>query len=157
MRSEWLHYTHALFMLAGLYYFKDQARSWRWWTTTLLLQQYHHLEHLILLLQALIRVNLLNSPVPISLGQLWFPRLELHFAYNLMVLVPWRVAFYPIRKKPIGDSNQFSSHAKSSYFINFDFNRFTLQLVNVSREESQPIASSSSHHLTGIFSILGFY
>jgi hypothetical protein len=104
MHSEWLHYGHALLMLVGLYYFKAQARSFKWWKTTLLLQHYHHLEHLILLVQAIVGVNLFNFPKPISIGQLWFPRLELHFAYNLMVLIPMILAFDPWRKKVSGDS-----------------------------------------------------
>lgn len=104
MHSEWLHYAHALLMLAGLYYFKHEASLYSWWITTVWLQQYHHLEHLILLTQAIIGINLLNSPKPISIGQLWFPRLELHFAYNLIVLIPMILAFRPKRKNLIGDS-----------------------------------------------------
>lgn len=104
MHSEWLHYLHALFMLAGLYYFRNDATSFSWWRTTLTLQQYHHLEHLILLIQALVGINLFNGTKPTSIGQIWFPRLELHFAYNLMVLIPMLMAFYPKRSKTIGDS-----------------------------------------------------
>jgi hypothetical protein len=104
MRSEWLHYAYALFMLVGLYYFKDLARSWRWWRTTLWLQHYHHFEHLLLLIQFLIGINLFNSAVPCSIGQIWFKRIELHFIYNLMVIIPMLMAFYPLPKKTIGDS-----------------------------------------------------
>jgi hypothetical protein len=104
MHSEWLHYGHALLMLVGLYHFQAQARSKRWWKTTVLLQHYHHLEHLILLIQAIVGVNLLDSQSPISIGQFWFSRLELHFAYNLMVLIPMILAFQPWRKKSTGDS-----------------------------------------------------
>lgn len=85
MRSEWLHYGFALYMLLALCYFIDRANNKVWWMRAIYLQHYHHLEHVLLLAQALSGVAMVNR---ISIGGLFFPRLELHFFYNLMVLIP---------------------------------------------------------------------
>lgn len=85
MRSEWLHYSFALYMVIGLTYFGYKANNKKWWRTSLVLQHYHYIEHLILLSQALIGIPMIER---ISLGSFIMPRLELHFFYNLMVLIP---------------------------------------------------------------------
>jgi hypothetical protein len=100
MRSEWLHYLYALFMLIGLYLLKRQVKS-RWWTTTIYLQQFHHLEHLLLLRHALIGVAMVNRT---SIGGAFFPRLELHFFYNLVVMIPMMIALWKINIKVFGVS-----------------------------------------------------
>lgn len=69
MHSEWLHYGYALFMLIGLYLLRCQVKS-RWWTTTIYLQQFHHLEHLLLLIQALLGITMPNRT---SIGVYFFP------------------------------------------------------------------------------------
>src|SRR5437867_784243 len=38
--------------------------------------------------------TLFGSPVPTSIVQLWFPRLELHLFYNSVVFIPMMVAMY---------------------------------------------------------------
>lgn len=48
MRSEWLHYSFALYMAVGLTYFGYKATNKKWWRISCLLQDYHHVEHLIL-------------------------------------------------------------------------------------------------------------
>ncbi|MBW4535183.1 MAG: hypothetical protein KME09_14710 [Pleurocapsa minor HA4230-MV1] len=88
MHSEWLHYGYALFMLIGLYQLQRQVKT-RWWVTTIYLQQFHHLEHLLLLIQALGGVAMANRT---SIGGAFFPRLELHFFYNLVVMIPMMIA-----------------------------------------------------------------
>ncbi len=80
MRSEWLHYLYALAMLVGLYYLRPGLNG-AWSQRTLNLQHYHHVEHLLLLCQAILGFK------PTGIGGIWFPRIELHFFYNAVVLI----------------------------------------------------------------------
>lgn len=85
IQSEWLHYIYAVFMLVGLIILKKRQKN-RWWTTAIHLQQFHHFEHLLLLVQAIANVPMANR---VSIGSLFFSsRIELHFFYNLMVMIP---------------------------------------------------------------------
>jgi hypothetical protein len=92
--SEWLHYGFALVMLVGLWVLRHgfTGRAETWWMAALWIQMWHHFEHLLLLLQASTGSNLLDRPVPTSIIQLVFPRVELHLFYNLVVSVPMVVA-----------------------------------------------------------------
>jgi hypothetical protein len=86
MRSELLHLAYALYMLWGLYYFQVNNH---WWKTAIYLQSYHLIEHVLLMTQ------LLMGYKPTGIGGIWFPRIELHFVYNLMVLIPMLIAIKP--------------------------------------------------------------
>jgi hypothetical protein len=94
VRSEWLHYGFAIFMLVGFVMLRHgfTGRSRTWWNTAMWIQVWHHFEHLLLLLQAMTGANLLGKPVPTSIAQLVFPRVELHLFYNAIVTVPMVVA-----------------------------------------------------------------
>jgi hypothetical protein len=95
--SELLHYGYALVMLAGLWILRPGftgVEERRWWTIALAIQFFHHIEHLILQSQVLLGANLLGRPVPISLLQIWVPRVELHLFYNTIVFIPMMVAMY---------------------------------------------------------------
>ena len=85
-----------LFMLVALvmlrHGFTGRARTW--WNTAMWIQVWHHFEHLLLLLQAITGSNLLGKPVPTSIAQLVFPRVELHLFYNAIVFIPMVVAMY---------------------------------------------------------------
>lgn len=97
VHSEWLHYAHALFMLVGLYLlgFSVVGKAKVWWQAATTLAFYHHIEHFIILSQAIAHYNLFNSPTPTSIVQaMGVPRIELHFFYNLMVLIPMLVSLY---------------------------------------------------------------
>jgi hypothetical protein len=116
MKTEWLHYGHALFMLVGLALLRPavigQARIW--WDTAFAIQFWHHIEHALLLGQALIHDNFYDFVAPVSIAQLvaqnfsgkpfagqpWLPRIELHLFYNLIVLIPMLVALYYHRFPP---------------------------------------------------------
>ncbi|WP_107670509.1 hypothetical protein [Cyanothece sp. BG0011] len=101
MRSEWLHYGYALLMLIGLWVFQSKMTTKKasfWWSLALWFQFYHHFEHAILLSQELLKVNFLNSSTPISIGQIWFPRIELHLFYNFIVFIPMIIALWYNRK-----------------------------------------------------------
>ncbi|NRQ32773.1 hypothetical protein HII36_13120 [Nonomuraea sp. NN258] len=92
--SEWMHYGYALIMLIGLILLRKgfTGLSRTWWNISLGIQVWHHLEHLLLLLQKIIGVNLAGRPVPTSILQLVWPRMELHLFYNALVFVPMVVA-----------------------------------------------------------------
>lgn len=94
VKSEWLHYGYAIVMLLALvalrHGFTGRARTW--WNAAMWIQAWHHFEHLLLLVQALTSANLLGKPVPTSIAQLVFPRVELHLFYNAVVFVPMVVA-----------------------------------------------------------------
>jgi len=92
--SEALHYGYAVVMLVGLVIlrpgFTGQARTW--WTVALVIQVWHHFEHLLLLGQHVSGDNIASKPVPTSILQLAFPRVQLHLFYNAIVFVPMVVA-----------------------------------------------------------------
>ena len=95
--SELLHYGYALVMLAGLWLLRpgfSGVLDRRWWTVALAIQFFHHFEHLLLQTQALLGHNFFGRPVPTSLLQLWFPRVELHLFYNTIVFIPMVIAMY---------------------------------------------------------------
>lgn len=94
--SEILHYGYALVMLAGLWLLRSgfTGRSYVWWMVAFWIQFWHHIEHAILQAQPILHRNFFGSPVPVSIAQLWFPRVELHFFYNSIVFLPMVVAMY---------------------------------------------------------------
>ena len=96
VKSEIMHYGYALVMLVGLWMLRPgfTGRSYRWWTAALVIQFWHHIEHGLLQGQVLVGANLFNSPVPMSIAQLWIPRVELHLIYNTIVFVPMVIGMY---------------------------------------------------------------
>lgn len=95
-KSEILHYVYALFMLIGIWLFRPgfKGRSLWWWNASFVIQGWHHFEHLLLQVQYMIGKNLFDAPVPMSILQLWVPRVELHLFYNTIVFVPMVMAMY---------------------------------------------------------------
>jgi hypothetical protein len=96
IKSETLHYGYAVVMLAGLWILRKgfTGRSRTWWTVALVIQFWHHIEHFLLISQATLHHNLANKPVPFSVLQFFFPRVELHLFYNAVVFVPMVIAMY---------------------------------------------------------------
>jgi len=96
VKSETLHYGYALVMLVALWYFRPgfAGRGRTWWTISLGIQFWHHIEHALLQGQAIFGSNLLGRPVPVSVLQLWFPRVELHLFYNTVVFIPMAIGMY---------------------------------------------------------------
>jgi hypothetical protein len=96
VKSETLHYAYAVVMLAGLWTLRGgfQGLSRRWWTAALAIQFWHHVEHGLLLGQAAVGQNFFGSPVPLSVAQMWIPRVELHLFYNTIVFIPMVVGMY---------------------------------------------------------------
>lgn len=92
--SEWLHYGYALVMLIFLFLLRPGfvGRAKTWWTVALVIQFWHHIEHLLLLIQAQTGHNFFGKPVPTSVLQLFFMRVELHLFYNSVVFIPMVIA-----------------------------------------------------------------
>lgn len=96
IKSELLHYAYALVMLIGIWMLRSgfKGRSYLWWMIAFWIQFWHHIEHALLQGQAILGRNLMDAPVPTSVLQLWFPRVELHLFYNTIVFIPMVVAMY---------------------------------------------------------------
>ncbi len=96
VKSESLHYAYAVVMLVGLWTLRKgfQGTSRRWWTAALAIQFWHHIEHGLLLGQAVAGYNFFGSPVPLSVAQMWIPRVELHLFYNTIVFIPMVAGMY---------------------------------------------------------------
>jgi hypothetical protein len=96
VKSEWMHYGYAIVMLIGLFLLRPAfaGRARTWWTVALVIQFWHHIEHFLLLIQAQTGHNLFGKPVPTSLLQLIYPRVELHLFYNSVVFLPMIIGMY---------------------------------------------------------------
>ena len=70
---------------------------WKW---TIAFASWHLFEHLLLQYQYLTGNFFFGATVQTGIGQLWFPRPELHFVYNLMVFIPMVFAYYYYFKQP---------------------------------------------------------
>lgn len=110
--AEVLHFAYNALQLAGLVALRRDVtgRARAWWDVAIAAQSWHFLEHLLLQVQWLTGVYLFGASQQMGIGQLWFPRLELHFAYNLMVFVPTLVAsvlyFRAFRRQFADDSGR---------------------------------------------------
>ncbi len=96
VKSEVLHYGYAIVMLAGLWFLRTGfvGRGRLWWMISFWIQFWHHIEHALLQGQAIAGGNLFDSPVPVSIAQLWIPRVELHLFYNTVVFIPMAIGMY---------------------------------------------------------------
>lgn len=96
VKSEVLHYGYALVMLIGLWVLRSgmKGRAHTWWMIALGIQFWHHIEHFLLIWQATFHHNFWGRPVPCSVLQLVFPRVELHLFYNAVVFVPMVIGMY---------------------------------------------------------------
>lgn len=107
IQTEALHYGYALVMLIGLWVFRKgfTGSSHTWWMVALGIQFWHHIEHFLLIYQATTHHNFWHKPVPCSVLQLVFPRVELHLFYNTIVFIPMVVAMYKHMFPPEGEGN----------------------------------------------------
>ena len=96
IQSEVLHYGYAFIMLIGLWALRRgfSGASRNWWTAALVIQFWHHIEHFLLIFQAATHHNFWGKPVPFSVLQLVFPRVELHLFYNAIVFIPMVIGMY---------------------------------------------------------------
>jgi hypothetical protein len=105
IQSEVLHYGYAIVMLAGIWILRKgfTGRARTWWTVALVIQFWHHIEHFLLIYQATTHHNFWGKPVPCSVLQLFFPRVELHLFYNTVVFIPMVVGMYYHMFPPKGE------------------------------------------------------
>jgi hypothetical protein len=105
IKSESLHYGFAIVMLIGLWILRKgfTGRSYTWWMIAFWIQFWHHIEHFLLISQATLHHNLFGRPVPTSILQLFFPRVELHLFYNGVVFIPMVIAMYYHMFPPQGE------------------------------------------------------
>ena len=96
IKSETLHYGYALVMLIGLWTLRKgfTGKSYTWWMVAFWIQFWHHIEHFLLIWQATTHHNFWGKPVPCSVLQLFFPRVELHLFYNSIVFIPMMIGMY---------------------------------------------------------------
>lgn len=108
MTSEFLHYFYAIVMLVAFWVLRSGfvGRSYVWWMVAFWIQFWHHIEHALLQGQAIAGMNLFGSPVPVSIAQLWVPRVELHLFYNTIVFVPMVIAMYYHMFPSAGEESQ---------------------------------------------------
>jgi hypothetical protein len=105
IQTETLHYGYALVMLIGLWIFRKgfTGVSHTWWMIAFWIQFWHHIEHFLLIYQATTHHNFWGKPVPCSVLQLIFPRVELHLFYNSIVFIPMVIAMYYHVFPPAGE------------------------------------------------------
>jgi hypothetical protein len=105
VKSELLHYGYAIVMLIGLWFLRSGfvGRSYTWWMIAFWIQFWHHIEHALLQGQAIFAHNLFGRPVPVSIVQLWIPRVELHLFYNTIVFIPMVIGMYYHMFPPVGE------------------------------------------------------
>ena len=94
--SEVLHSAYNSFQLTGLILllpgFRNKGHARLWWTVALAAQSWHWLEHAFLQVQYLTGHYFYGALKQISVLERFVPRVELHFAYNLLVFIPTVVA-----------------------------------------------------------------
>ena len=107
IQTEALHYGYALVMLIGLWVLRKgfTGPSHTWWMVAFGIQFWHHIEHFLLIYQATVHHNFWHKPVPCSVLQLVFPRVELHLFYNTIVFIPMVVAMYKHMFPSEGEGN----------------------------------------------------
>jgi hypothetical protein len=102
VHNEVLHFGFAIFTLLGLFLFKPiSAQAYRWWNNTINACIYHFVEHSLLMYQYITKDYFFGGTVPTAIGQIWFPRLELHFFYNLVISVFISIFIYYHTKKRV--------------------------------------------------------
>lgn len=104
-QSEFLHTGYNTFLLAGIILLRPGfvGRGRFWWNVALLVQGWHFFEHLLLQIQWLSGIYLFGAQQQTSIFQLWFPRVELHFVYNLLVFLPMVIGMFYHHYPPSGD------------------------------------------------------
>lgn len=95
-QNEVLHIAYNSLQLTGLLLLciGFQRFKWarRWWTVALVCQSWHFFEHVLLQLQYLSGHYLFGASHQKSLLEFVFPRVELHFTYNLLAFTATVIA-----------------------------------------------------------------
>jgi hypothetical protein len=95
-QSEVLHIAYNSSMWIGLFLLRPgvTGKARKWWNVALVLQTWHFFEHLLLQYQYISGNNFFGASERMGFGQLLLPRVELHFIYNLVVFIPFVVAYF---------------------------------------------------------------
>ncbi|MBV7334364.1 hypothetical protein KFU94_40240 [Chloroflexi bacterium TSY] len=95
-QAEVLHFVYNGFQLGGIIFlyagFRGSAKIW--WTMALGAQCWHMFEHVLLQIQWLTGQYLFGAAEQMGIGQLFLPRVELHFLYNMIVFIPTMIGTY---------------------------------------------------------------
>lgn len=96
LTNELLHTAYNSLQLAGLILllpgFRRHRRARTFWVAAIVVQSWHWLEHAFLQVQYATGYYFFGALKQMSVLERLFPRLELHFAYNLLVFVPTAIA-----------------------------------------------------------------
>lgn len=89
IRTESLHFVFALltvagFLYAGWHYFESKFAT-KLWAFGCLVSIWHSIEHTLLFYQATTHRYLFGAHQPMSIIQLFVPRIELHLFYNSII------------------------------------------------------------------------
>ncbi|HUF37044.1 MAG TPA: hypothetical protein VMN57_00850 [Anaerolineales bacterium] len=100
--SEILHFAYAVFVIGGLILLRPGMRGLArfWWDAALIFQAWHLVEHSLLQWQVMVNDFFFGASIPLSLLQVWVPRVELHLFYNVVVTVPTLIGLYFHRYPP---------------------------------------------------------
>jgi hypothetical protein len=95
-QSEVLHMVYNVSLFAGVLLLRPAfvGRGRKWWSIALVFQTWHLFEHTLLQVQWLTGSFLFGAAQQTSILQLWVPRVELHFLYNLIVFIPMVFGLY---------------------------------------------------------------
>ncbi len=94
--SEYLHSTWNTLQFTGLILlyplFLNKGKALLFWKLAIVAQAWHWLEHILLQVQYLTGYYLFHAVKQQSLLEVFFPRIELHFVYNLLSFTPTLIA-----------------------------------------------------------------
>lgn len=94
--SEYLHSGWNTLQLTGLILlwplFRRKGKASLFWKLAMVAQSWHWLEHVLLQVQYLTGYYLFHAIKQQSILELFFPRIELHFVYNLLSFMPTLIA-----------------------------------------------------------------
>lgn len=97
-QNEVLHISYNSLQLTGLILlwpgFRSLGAARRWWNVALGVQCWHLFEHILLMAQVMSGSYLFGADHQKSLLEFVFPRVQLHLAYNLLVLIPTLLAVW---------------------------------------------------------------
>jgi hypothetical protein len=87
LHTSWnsLQLTGLILLLPG---FSGSGRAAWWWRLALALQTWHWFEHAFIQVQYATGIYFYGAIMQMSVLERFVPRIELHFAYNLLVFVP---------------------------------------------------------------------
>jgi len=104
-QNEVLHIAYNSAQLTGLLlllpvFLKLGGKAKLWWKIAIVAQSWHFFEHVLLQVQYLTGQYLFGATHQTSLLEFVFPRVQLHFSYNVLALTPTVIAvFYYFWKK----------------------------------------------------------